>query len=74
MVYIDNITVTKLVNHAQFEERVAADLRVLRLLLSHFVYLESLGEVLQARRAVVHKVSELQTGLIFGLLLIERYL
>ena len=48
MVNIDNITVTKLVNHTQFQQRVAADLRVLSLLLSYLVYLKSLGKVLQA--------------------------
>ena len=74
MINIDNIAITKLVNHTQFQKRVAADLRVLRLLLSHFVDLKSLGKVLQARSAIVHKVCELETSFVLGLLLIERYL
>ena len=74
MVHINTWALAKLVDHAEFEERVAPNLCILRALLSNFVDAECLSQVHKARCAVVHEVGQFETRFLLCFLLVQRHL
>lgn len=68
------VTLTKLVDHAKFEQSMSANINVLRPVLRDLIDAESLLKILHASCSIVHEISELETGLLLRLFLVERCL
>lgn len=71
MVDVNDAPIAELVNHAQLEQRVPLYLCARRLLQRYLINLESLCEVLQTGRSVVHEVGQLETRFVLSLLLVK---